>query len=216
MKKVILSIAAIMALVSSASADNYPAEGVDSYKSVFGIDSDAAYNRFYVGLGYSYMDVGGEYKEGIYKYDYDFYGNALTILAGYSVNRYFAIEGRYSSSVGDLSLEGKFVGLSEGVDFGGNMTNAGIYLKPKYTTPQLAVYALLGYGQFDMDIDDMSGSISENGFQWGLGIKFHGGEHFDIYLDYTNFYYDDEGSIFQGYTADINIDSFNVGLAYKF
>jgi len=206
-----------MVLGAFASAESYPAEGFGSYKSLFGSGSDSTYaDKFYAGLGYSYMDIAGEYKENIYKFDYDFYGNAATLLLGYDFNRYFAIEGRYSATFGDLSLDGSYAGIGDGVGFGGNMSNVAVYLKPQYNIPQLSVYALLGFGQFEMSVDDSPDEISENAFQWGLGLSFHSGEHFDIFLDYTRFYNDEAGSLFQGYRTDLTIYAFNAGLAYKF
>ena len=217
MKKVLLSVAAMVAISSYATAESYPAEGISSYKSIFGIDSDSAYdNRFYVGIGYSFIDASAEYTENREKLEFDFEGNAITLQAGYDFSRYLALEARYTKTVGDLSFDASYAGIDSGLDFDGDMSNFAVYIKPMYTTPQLSAYLLLGYGQFEMDIDGIEDDISENGLQWGLGINFHGGEHWGIFLDYVRFYDDSVNALLDNYSADLVIDSFSAGLNYKF
>ena len=217
MKKFIMSAMAMVSIATYASAESYPAEGPSSYKSIFGIDSDSAYdNRVYAGVGYTYINAGAEYSIEREKLELDFDGNAMTLQVGYIFNRFIAIEGRFTTTVGDLTFDASFNGLDSGLDFDGDMSNLAIYIKPMYTTPQLSAYLLLGVGQFDMDIDGVNDNFSENGFQWGIGIDFHGGENWGIFLDYLRYYDDSVNSLLDYYSADLVIDSFSAGLNYKF
>jgi len=217
MRRVLLSAIAVAALGTSAIAESYPAEGIKSYKSIFGIGGDSVFdNRIYAGIGYAYINTNTEYSEIRDKIDFDLDGNAIALQLGYGFNRYLAIEGRFTKTIGDLSFDASYAGIDNGIDFDGEMSNVALYVKPMYTTPQLSAYLLLGYGQFEIDIDDIDDDFSENGFQWGLGVNFHGGEHFGIFLDYIRYYSDSVNSILDSYAADMVIDSFNVGLNYKF
>ena len=217
MGKIALSAAVVAILGISAMAESYPAEGVKSYTSIFGIGGDSAFdNRVYAGVGYSYIVASADYTEIRDLYDYDFEGNAMTLQVGYGFNRFIAIEGRYTRTLGDLTFDASYAGIDSGLDFDGEMSNIALYVKPMYTTPQLSAYALIGFGQFDMNIDDVNDNFSESGFQWGGGVNFHGGEHLGIFLDYIRYYSDSSNSILDSYGTDLVIDSFNVGLNYKF
>ena len=65
MKKITLSIAAIMTMSTFAIAETYPAYGPDSYKakheggSYAGQEIDYDTNKAYIGLAYSYMNLNG-------------------------------------------------------------------------------------------------------------------------------------------------------------
>ena len=217
MKKIMMSAIVMANITTFAVAESYPAEGSSSYKSIFGIDSDSAYdNRFYAGIGYTFINAGAEYKEEREKLNIDFDGNALTLQVGYIFNRFIGVEGRLTRSVGDLTFDASFSGVDNGLDFDGDMSNLAIYIKPMYTTPQLSAYLLLGVGQFEMDIDGVKDNFSENGFQWGIGIDFHSGEHWGIFLDYIRYYDDSTNSLLDYYSADLVIDTFSAGLNYKF
>jgi hypothetical protein len=217
MKKLLLAATAVLVLSPLGWAESYPSEGTKSYTSIFGIGGDSIYdNRPYAGIGYTYMDASGRYEEGREEFEYDYIANALTITAGYGFNRYIAIEGRYTRSLGDINFDATFAGVDLGQDLDGDMSNIGLYIKPMYTTPQLSAYLLLGVGEFSMDIDGIDDDFSASGFQWGLGVSFHGGEHLDIFLDYVRMYDDSVNYMFDYYGVDVSVDSYNVGLSYKF
>ncbi len=216
-KNFILPIAAIMTMGTFATAESYPADGPQSHSALYGADSGLTYyDRAYVGLGYSYMSIDTELQQDRDIFDFDFTGNAITLLGGYSFNQYFAVEGRYSTTMGDLSFDVDSQGISNGVDFTGDMQNIALYLKPMYSTPKLAIYALLGYGQFEMDVDGFNDVLSESALQWGLGMSFSGGEHLNIYVDYIRLYNEDDNNLLQDYSAELTVDTINAGLTYKF
>ena len=222
MKRLLFSAtAAVIAMGTFATAAevqaSYPADGPNSYDVLHGANSNLVYsNKVYIGLGYSYMSIDAELFHSREKYDFDFSGNAITLLGGYSFNQYFAVEGRYSSTLGDLSFDASYGGYNDGVGFAGDMQNAALYLKPKYSTPDVSIYGLLGFGQFQMNIDGFNDDLSESAFQWGLGMSFKGGEHLNIFVDYIRLYSDSENPLLVDYSADLAVDTFNIGLAYKF
>jgi opacity protein-like surface antigen len=153
---------------------------------------------FYLGLGYSYMQMDDD------TINTDITGNAITALAGYKFLPYLAVEGRYSATLGDLSVDD--------IDRSWDMSNIALYLKPQYTFNQVSVYGLLGYGEVTLD---NGSSHSEDGFQWGLGASFAATDDIDVFVDYTRLY-DDDG--FDSFTAnnDIVFDSITVGVNYNF
>ena len=209
MKKFTLSIVAVMAMGTFAVAGGDIQPVVEPVVEVVAPVADDS--SFYVGLGYSYMNFQGE-GEGEGPYEYDINGNAFTVLAGYNFNKYFAVEGRYSLTVGDLTYE---EGDYEG-DWEGDMTNIALYLKPMYPISELTLYGLLGYGQVTLDRDSEE-EFSESGFQWGLGASYAVNDNIGVFVDYTRLYDDtgfDGGGRYED--EDIVIDSINVGVTYKF
>ncbi len=155
-------------------------------------------NYFYTGLAYSYMKMNDD------TLDKKVTGNAITALAGYKFHQYFAIEGRYTATLGDLR--------ANNTDNDWDMTNIALYLKPQYAFNQVALYGLLGYGQ--VDFDDGT-SHTEDGFQWGLGANFAATDMIDVFIDYTRLYDGDGFDDILG-NNDIAVDSINVGVTYNF
>jgi len=141
---------------------------------------------FYIGLGYSYMNIDPDNSSNAD-------GDAILLLAGYNFNRYIGIEGRYS-------------GLTDCLE------NTAIYLKPMYPLGAISLYGLLGYGQVEYD---NGRSLSESGFQWGIGASYEVHNNIDVFVDYTNLY-DDTGFDDALPNQDVLSDSINVGFNYKF
>lgn len=155
-------------------------------------------NNFYVGLGYSAMKMEDDTA------DKKITGNAITALAGYNFHQYFAVEGRYSATLGDLR--------ANNTDNDWDMSNIALFLKPQYAINELKLYGLLGYGQ--VTLDDGT-SHSEDGFQWGVGANYAATDEIDVFIDYTTLY-DDGGFDQFVLNNDIYVDSINVGVNYNF
>ncbi len=119
-------------------------------------------------------------------------GDATLLLAGYNFNQYIGVEARYA-------------GLTDCLE------NTAIYLKPMYPIGGTTVYGLLGYGETTYDNGD---SYSESGFQWGLGASYAVTENIGVFADYTNLY--DDSGFDGGTSADVTVDSINVGVTYTF
>ncbi len=221
MRNLTLSVIAVMAINTFAIAETYDAYGPNSYKALHDNDGSIESNKVgaaYVGLGYSYMNNGLTLKDYFTgdRLDSDIQGNALTLLAGYNVNEYFALEGRYSNTISDLSVDYSINEFDEGINLGGKMSNIAFYLKPKYTSDDITFYGLLGYGKLKLELDSID-ILTESNFQWGLGLSFNAGKYLDkFFIDYIRLYDDSVGSLNQGFDTDLVVDTFNVGLTYKF
>ena len=206
-----------------AIAETYPAYGPNSYKAQHeggfyeGQEEDYTANGAYIGLGYSYINMNTDFSNPLVgKFlEADIQGNGITLLAGYEVNQYFAVEGRYSKTINDLNIDIDGLGINEGGKWGGYLSNAALYLKPMYSSGPVTLYGLLGIGYVTVDADYL-GKDSSNEFQWGLGISFDAGNSFiansdvSLFMDYTRFS-DDEY-----YGANAVLDAFNFGLIFKF
>lgn len=159
---------------------------------------------FYAGLGYSCLQMDLDEPT-----DIDIRAmTAISINAGYNFNKYFAIEGRYSVSLGDLDVDTMNTERSEAWD----MSNIGLYLKPQYSIDSFTLYGLLGYGQFTLDNDS---SYSVDGFQYGAGISMMATDNIDIYIDYRRLYDDED---FDGLSINevVTANSYTVGVNYHF
>ena len=219
MKKFTLSMVAVMAMSTFAIAQTYDAYGPNSYKALHEGEQHEGQdtNKAYIGLGYSYINMNtGVSAPPLGKlFEIDIQGNGITLLAGYEINQYFAVEGRYSKTINDLNVDINIQDIDEGGKWGGHISNAGLYLKPKYSSGAVTLYGLLGVGHFKYDID-YAGEVSSNEFQWGLGISFDAGNSFiansdvSLFMDYTRFS-DDEY-----YGENVVLDAFNFGLIFKF
>jgi opacity protein-like surface antigen len=206
MKKFTLSIAVVMAMGTFAIAggDIAPVEEPMVEVAAPVVDDSG----FYLGLGYSYMNLTNDTGSS----EVDYTGNAITVLAGYNFNKYIALEGRYSVVLGDIAEDWG----SGDVDIDGKMSNIGLYLKPMYPIGGLTLYGLLGYGQVTFDRDWMEYKDEESAFQWGLGASYSVNDNVGLFVDYTRLY-DDEGfSDCFCFVDNIVVDSINVGVTYKF
>jgi len=160
MKKVSLSIVALLAMNTFAVAGGDFTAPVEPQVNIPEVEESTG--SFYVGAGYSYINLDAD----IVEHDSD----AALLLAGYNFNQYIGVEARYA-------------GLTDCID------NAAIYVKPMYPIGDAAkVYALLGYG--DTSYDNGVVDNSENGFQWGLGANYSVTENIGVFADYTNLYDD--------------------------
>lgn len=157
---------------------------------------------FHVGLGYSYMNMNVENPE------VDLTAHSVLFKGGYNFNEYFGVEGRYTMSVGDMTLDN-----GKETDVDGDMSNLGIYAKVMYPlVEQFTVYGLLGYGK--VTVDD-GAELSESGFQWGIGAEYAVTENIGLFVDYANLY-NDTGFDGEFTGRDVMVDAISVGATYKF
>ena len=231
MKKITLTTIAALSITTGAMAANssYPADGPDSYKATQDsqntIQEQKDSNAAYIGIAYSYMNLNvdldvPQFIVPALGFESDIQGDNLSIIGGYNFHEFLAVEGRYSKTMGDLDLSFSANGVDEGITWGGNMTNVGLYFKPNYTFPNsgFSLYALLGMGHVKLDLDNI-GEISETEFQWGAGISIDGGDsifgnsNIGLFIDYVRLY-DKEAPLVA--TDLIVIDMVNVGFTFKF
>ncbi len=200
MKKFNLSLVAVVAMSTFAIAGGDIAPIIDPVIDEPTVEAPVvpSIGSFYLGLAYSYMNVNKQEIGGPVEIDTS--GNAYTLLAGYNINPYFAIEGRYSATVGDLNVDN---GTTD-TDVDADLSNMGLYIKPMYPITNFNLYALLGYGEVELEDE------TESGFQWGLGASYSVNENIAVFTDYTRLYDDSDDG------ADVVVDAFTVGLNYKF
>jgi len=222
MKKLTLSLAAVAAMGTFAVAggDIAPVEPAVETPVETPVVAPVTDAGFYVGGGYSLLssdskikldnnsDLGADYS-------------ALMLQAGYKVNQYVAVEGRYWIGLSDKAFDLDNIGLSR---FDHNADAWGIYVKPMYpVTDALDVYALLGYASatakgitlrdgssFDMDAD---------GFSWGLGVAYSFTDNWSVFFDYVDFQDDTITNTARNgkeFTFDHAFASWNFGVTYKF
>ncbi|MEA3491758.1 MAG: porin family protein [Campylobacterota bacterium] len=231
MKNIVLSAVTVIAMSSFAVAGGDIApieEPIVEVPEVVEVVVDAG---FYLGLGYGSMK-----GEETYHYD-NALGNRVSIeidtrdfdqlllQAGYKFNSYVAIEGRYWIGMNDLSDTSYYFDNPFNTD--ATLNAFGIYVKPMYpVTEEFDVYALLGYGKTSLEEDIFipGGTFTEttdlDGFSWGLGVSYTFNGNVSIFADYVVLY-DDNYDEYQDYldtgaSSDFVIDTFNVGVSYKF
>ncbi len=161
-------------------------------------------NGFYAGVGYSCLQMGLDVPY------LDMRAmTALSATAGYNFNEYLAVEGRYTVSVGDTTV--KTVGSEVDVD-SIDMANIGLYIKPQYTINNFALYALLGYGQFELDDGT---AFSEAGIQYGAGVNAMVNRNIELFIDFRRLYDD---TAFDNFDLDREVmaNSYTVGVNYHF
>ena len=214
MKKFTSSIVAALAVSTFAFAggDIAPVEPEVNVPEV--VESTGS---FYVGLGYSYMNLnhsGYDLFPGATSpspvAESDFTADSLLLLAGYNFNQYIGIEGRYTMNIGDITYDN---GAYE-ADYNGDLTNMAAYLKLMYPVGALNVYGLLGYGETTYE-HSFYGDQSESGFQWGIGANYAFTENIGMFVDYTRMY-DDTGFDTVYTPADVVVDAISVGVTYTF
>ena len=201
MIKKALSLVSILALSGFAFAggDIAPAE-VESIPVT--VDNSA----FYVGLGFGRSYVNDDFtNEEISDY-------TVMLQGGYQYNQYIALEGRYSFGFNTDYDPGNTGNPNNAYD--GDFSSWGIYAKPMYPFVDFSIYALLGYGGV-MQKNLVGGDAYESGFQWGLGAQYAFTENISAFVDYVSLY-DDTGFDYRAKKHDIKVDTWTLGVNYKF
>ncbi|MDD2450856.1 outer membrane beta-barrel protein [Sulfurovum sp.] len=214
MRTLILSALSVMAMSSSGVAGGSILNVEPAVEPVIAVEKESG-KRFYVGAGYSFMNMNIEGSEAINAVAYppllgetDLSAHAMTLLAGYDFNRYLAVEGRYTFSLGDLDIDNN--GRDGEID--ADLSNLALYLKPMYPIGGLTLYGLLGYGKVTLDDGK---KYSESGFQWGIGAGYNINDTIGVFVDYTRLY-DDKGFDTIWGDQDVVVDAVNVGVTYEF
>lgn len=118
----------------------------------------------------------------------------VALIGGYCLNRYIALEGRFTTTFAEsdvVELEGY-----------------SLFVKPQYSlSNEIGIYALLGYGHVEIDDTD----VSEEAFQWGLGISYAATDEIELFMDYTSL-----GSDMDDVMIEWDADAWTIGAAYHF
>jgi len=204
MRKVTLSLLTMVAMSSMGFAGGGFKPAVEPTIVIPVVEETVEHSGIYAGVGISAVIT--------YEDDASFFETKagqertgdITLIAGYDFNQYIAVEGRYMTSFTHEDILER------------NLW--GVYVKPQYPIMEdLKVYALLGYGSFQLDGINGSGiDIDEDGFQWGIGTSYDVTENISIFVDYLSIATDIEVDSFIGSNVEIDSDAVTVGLLYKF
>jgi len=204
MKKIGLSLLAVMALSNMSYAGGDMAPVVEPAIIVPMVDDSVS--GFYAGLGASVASTREADTNFFDIEDGQDRTGDVTLLAGYDINEYVAIEGRYQFSVAEENILDK--------------TSWGIFVKPQYpVTEDFKVYGLLGYGGIDVSGTNHVGSsiaTDDTGFQWGLGASYEVYENISIFIDYLNIASGVPTTAFVTSNVEIDSDAFTIGVIYHF
>ena len=162
-------------------------------------------------------DDGGFYVGGAFAhfglYNTDAHENltarALTLIAGYEINRYLSIEGRYTQSSNVAYHKDK-----QTKPLTSHYTDTALYAKIGYPVGSITPYVLTGYGR--NTITNLIGSDrTENAIRYGAGVSIKATESFSLFGDYVRAY---QGKGFDGRaTAEHqHINLLSAGIIYKF
>lgn len=168
----------------------------------------------YLGLGVSSMRLKNDLT------NEKFSSTGIMLQAGYQVNAYLAVEGRYTFNVGDLEYRRGMTRNLNYNDYPGDFYNLGIYVKPMISYDDFSFYALLGYGEVtltDLPQPSRLGSVdrAESGFQWGLGAAYTFMDDISCFVDYVKLY-DDKGFDHRAKRTNINSHLWTLGVSYAF
>jgi len=189
MKKITLSILAVLAIGSSSLyAEN---------------------SGFYLGLGYSNTNVDFTVSSDFYNDEsiFDVSTDTLLMLAGYDINEYVGVEGRYYWNITSMGVDYYASGVPIVEDY--KAESFAFYVKPQYSFDMITIYALLGVTMNDYTALAVGSINDDTLFSWGVGAKFNMTQSFGAFVDYTDL----------GETDDLittGLSSWNLGLTYKF
>ena len=201
--KVLLSIITI-GFTAIIHAGGYIAQEEVHESTPAVVQSEPTTNSWYTGLGLGGFKLDSSTDDESYK------KATATILAGYEISKYLSIEGRYTTSLGDI----KFKDSKGTQKTDSSFSNIALYTKLSYPIGEFKPYLLLGYGK--SKITNIADSDrSESGFQYGAGASYELDNHWGIFADYTRLY-DDNGFDGRASDSNIKIDTATAGIKYRF
>lgn len=160
----------------------------------------------FLGLGYAKTNVAFNIDAGNIDTDlFDVSTDSLLFLAGYDINEYIGVEGRYYWNTSAMAVQYYAGDVPIVRDY--KAESFALYAKPQYSFSILSVYALLGITMNDYTA--LLQSKNDTLFSWGLGAKVSMSQSFGAFIDYTDL----------GETDDLlntDLSSWNLGLTYKF
>jgi len=207
MKNIKLSVLALMSVSSMAFAGGDIDAPVVQEEIPYTPDTPVVMgekSNFYAGFALSALSVresGATLNFASGETGADRIGNA-TLLAGYDINSYVAVEARYTTAITS--------------DDKAKMSGISIFLKPQYeVSDELALYGLLGYGKVKIDSKNHSNvDVSKGGFQWGLGLSYDITPEISTFVEYASLAHNMDGTFLTDDSA--SVDALSIGLTYRF
>lgn len=205
MKTSIFAVSAL-ALSATAAAAGGPVVVVDAPAVYAPVAATYDWSGAYVGLGYGVTSGDLAYTPGG-SFDLDS-GSATSIFAGYQMqNGSFVYGGELAYSKGSKTFATGFPNenVSRMVD---------LKAKLGYSLDRAMVYGILGYSSLNYDIPG-SGNFNTNGVNYGLGVDFAVSQNFIMGMEYL--VRNTSGDTFNaGQSADLDVNTFSLRVAYKF
>jgi hypothetical protein len=138
---------------------------------------------------------------------------------GYNFNKYIAVEGRLGYGVTEADHDG-----------GGDSKikeNYGLYLKPQLPLgDKVALFGLLGYAKAKVEstggeVGSLVGTIDEASPSFGLGLEFNVNDRWSVVAEGVRLLHGAENTynVLGGGTKfedDVNLDTYGLGVNYKF
>ena len=199
-KRMIIAVCTSIALLSILNAGGETKDtGVEIEPQIY---LPHTQEKYYLGLGLGTGSVSTEF------YDDDTVTD-IRMIVGYDVYESLALEVRGSMAMGT----------------GDKLTHnysVGIYLRPNYqVTPKVNVYALLGYGQTEVEFQNqvafngiINNKTRQNDFSYGAGLSYKIDNRQSFFIDAVS-YIDKETTLSNGEFA-INVKMLTVGISYRF
>ncbi len=139
---------------------------------------------------------------------------------GYNFNKYIAVEGRAGFGITDADHDGG--GTSELKE------NYGIYLKPQLPLgDKVSLFGLAGYAKAKVEstggsTGSLIGEVNEGSPSFGLGLEFNINDRWSVVAEGVRLLhgvdnvYNTVGSTTTSNEDDINLDTYGLGVNYKF
>ena len=214
MQKKVISVLSCTLMCTSLAIAGGDVTPIKNNVAPVSVETSIERSSLYFGLGISDMRLDNDLS------NETFSATGIMFQAGYQINTYLAVEGRYTLNVGDLEYNHGTTDNPDYNDYPGDFSNIAIYLKPMYSFDNFSFYALLGYGEVTLTslpypTDTGSVDRSEDGFQWGLGVSYTFTDALSLFVDYVNIY-DDKGFDYRAQDADIISELWTLGVSYRF
>ncbi len=159
----------------------------------------------YLGAGYASTMVDFSVETDYFKLPgLDVSTDSVLFLAGYDLNEYIGIEGRYYWNVTSIAID-RYDEYALLEDY--KAESFAIYAKPQYSFDPISIYVLIGFTMNDYTA--LVGSNTDSLFSWGVGAKLRITDSFAAFADYT-----DLGESENFLTTGLS--SLNLGISYKF
>ena len=223
MKKFNLSLVTVLAMSAFAVAggDIVPVEPVVDVPVAEVAVVEQSTGGFYIGGAAGFVSLDAESRN-LANRSWELELDYITAMfqAGYKINDYIAVEGRYWRAVsnGDATLTTRGYTITDDNtlfdDYDNNDVSAwAIYAKPMYpVTNELDVYALLGYANTDSEWG--SDEWDDGAFSWGIGLSYAITENLSGFVDYVSLYEDETAN--NSGDFDITVSTINVGATFNF
>ena len=167
-------------------------------------------NGLYLGLGYAAtnIDLTVDGLPDDTNNILDASTDSIILLAGYDINKYIGVEGRYYLNASEAAFEYKLRNTPLSGTY--KAESFTLYAKPQYNLGLITVYGLVGVAFNDYTVSNLlGGDDSDALFSWGGGAKFNVTQSLGLFVDYT-----DLGESTN--LTNTNLTSWNLGVSYRF